>query len=59
MSEIKQIIMSIFHPLEVVGRGSGTQLQVDKTLNKITQREKGYYAPADNSADTFSHYAIN
>ena len=24
--------MSIFHPLDVVGRGSGTQLQVDEIL---------------------------
>ena len=27
--------MSIFHPLEVVGRGSETQLHVGKNLNKI------------------------
>ena len=27
-SEMKQIIMSNFHPLEVVGRGSEIQLQV-------------------------------
>ena len=26
-----------FHPLEVVGRGSETQLQVDGNLNKMTQ----------------------
>ena len=29
-----------FHPLEVVGRGSETQLQVDKTLNSMMQRLK-------------------
>ena len=28
--------MSNFHPLEVVGRGSETQLQVGENLNKIT-----------------------
>ena len=28
--------ISNFHPLEVVGRGSETQLQVDENLNKIT-----------------------
>ena len=28
-----------FHPLGVVGRGSDTQLQVGKKLNKITVRE--------------------
>ena len=27
--------MSNFHPLEVVGRGSETQLQVGENLNKI------------------------
>ena len=27
--------MSNFHPLEVVGRGSETQLRVGKNLNKI------------------------
>ena len=34
--------MSNFHPLEVVGRVSETQLQVGGKLNSITQREKGY-----------------
>ena len=33
--------MSIFHPLEVVGRGSGTQLQVGENLNKISWQVKG------------------
>ena len=33
--------MSNCHPLEVVGRGSETQLQVGENLNKITEREKG------------------
>ena len=33
--------MSNFHPLEVVGRGSDTQLQVDKNLNKSPQQGKG------------------
>ena len=28
--------MSNFHPLEVVGRGSDTQLQVGENLNQIT-----------------------
>ena len=32
--QIKQIIINNFHPLEVVGRGSETQLQVGKNLNK-------------------------
>ena len=32
--------MSNFHPFEVVGRGSETQLQVGENLNRITQREK-------------------
>ena len=36
--------MSNFHPLEVVGRGSETQLQVGENLNKRTQREKGLTA---------------
>ena len=30
--------MSNFHPLEVVYRGSETQLQVDENLNMITDR---------------------
>ena len=33
--------MSNFHPLEVVGRGSETQLQLGEDLNSITWREKG------------------
>ena len=33
--------MSYFHPLEVVGRGSETQLQVGENLNKNSQRSKG------------------
>ena len=28
--------MSNFHPLEVVGRGSETQLQLGENLNKLT-----------------------
>ena len=35
--------MSIFHTLEVVGRGSETQFKVLENLNKITQDEKGNY----------------
>ena len=35
--------MSNFQPLEVVDRGSETQLQVGENLNKLTQREKGKY----------------
>ena len=33
--------MSNFHPLEVVGRGSETQLKVGENLNELTWREKG------------------
>ena len=33
--------MHNFHPLEVVGRGSETQLQVGENLNKLTQQDKG------------------
>ena len=33
--------MSNFHPLEVVGRGSETQLQVGENLNKLTYQDKG------------------
>ena len=33
--------MSNFQPLEVVGRGSEIQLQVDENLNKSTQQDKG------------------
>ena len=29
--------MSNFHPLEVVGRGSETQLKVGENLNKLTK----------------------
>ena len=36
LSQLKQIIMSNFHPFEVVGRGSETQLQTGE--NKITLR---------------------
>ena len=32
--------MSNFHPLEVVSRGSETQLQVGGKLNKISRRVK-------------------
>ena len=34
--------MSNYHPLQVVGRGSQTQLQVGENLNFIIQRLKGY-----------------
>ena len=34
--------MSNFNLLEVVGRGSETQLHVGENLNKITWRDKGY-----------------
>ena len=30
-----QTIMNIFHPLEVVGRGSETQLQVGENINNL------------------------
>ena len=33
--------MSNFHSLEVVGRGSETQLQAGEKLNKITERVEG------------------
>ena len=33
--------MSNFHPLEVVGRGSETQLEVGEKLNSITWHFKG------------------
>ena len=33
--------MSSFHPLEVVGRGSDTQLQVGENFNYLIQRDKG------------------
>ena len=32
--------MSNFQPLEVVGRGSETQLQVAENLNKLTQQNQ-------------------
>ena len=32
--------MSNFHPLEVVGRGRETQLQVGENLNKFTLQDK-------------------
>ena len=34
---------SNLHPLEVVGRGSATQLQVGENLNWITSRARGKY----------------
>ena len=37
----KQTNVSNFPLLEVVARGSETQLQVGENLNKITQRAKG------------------
>ena len=33
--------MSNCHPLEVVGRGSETQLQVGENVNYITKQDKG------------------
>ena len=33
--------MSNFQPLEVVGRGSNTQLQVGENLNYLIQHDKG------------------
>ena len=42
MSGLKLDNLRNFHPLEVVGRASETQLQVGKKLNKITERVKGY-----------------
>ena len=32
--------MSSYQPLEVVGRGSETQLQVGETLNKLNEHDK-------------------
>ena len=40
-SQIKQIWV-IFHPLEVVGRGSETQLKVGEYLDCIILKFKGY-----------------
>ena len=34
--KLNKINVSNFHPLEVVGRGSETQLQVGENLNKLT-----------------------
>ena len=34
-SQVKQINMGNFHPLEVVGRGSETQLQAGENLNDL------------------------
>ena len=34
--------MSNFQPLDVVGRGSETQLQVGENLNKLTDRDNSY-----------------
>ena len=34
--------MTHFHPPEVVGRGSETQLQVDENLTNLIQRFNGY-----------------
>ena len=36
--------MSNFHPLEVVGRGSETQLQVGENLNRFTRQDTGLMA---------------
>ena len=44
--------MSYFHPLEVVGRGSETQLRVGENLNRITQREKGQCIYSRNHINT-------
>ena len=33
--------MSNFHPLQVVDRGSVTQLQVGENLNKLIYQDKG------------------
>ena len=38
-SQIKQI-KNNFHPLDVVGRGSETQLQVGENLNDLIDRAK-------------------
>ena len=39
--------MSNFHPLDFVGRGSGTQLQVDEKLNKVTFNVMQYRLETD------------
>ena len=41
MFSLKLNTLSNFHPLDVVGRGSETQLQVDENLNYLIQRSKG------------------
>ena len=33
--------MHNFHPLEVVGRGNETQLQMGENLNKLTEQDEG------------------
>ena len=40
--------MSNFQPLEVVGRGSETRLQVAEHLNKLTYQDKGVGRGAGN-----------
>ena len=39
--------MSNFHPLEVVGRGSETQLLVDENVNYLIERSNPYSAGID------------
>ena len=41
MCDLKLPNMSNFHPFEVVGRGSDSQLQMGERLNKIIERIKG------------------
>ena len=40
-NQTKMLSVSNCHPLEIVSRGSETQLQVGENLNRITQRLKG------------------
>ena len=39
--DLKEANKSDFQPLEVVGRGSETQLQAGENLQKLTQQDKG------------------
>ena len=44
-SQIKKNNMSNFYPLEVVGRGSETQLQVGQNLNYLMAQWSMYTTP--------------
>ena len=50
--------MSNFHPLEVVGRGSETQLQVGENLNYLIIHLKGSYIMYM-ALPSFQHYKMS